>query len=81
MIYLKFYLNVSIENSIIINLKFLSIFKLLVTVCCHVDLEIVANLTHTLVLLLFDRNLHVNSLTDQEFQQQTFSVDFLLAKK
>lgn len=53
----------------------------LVTVCCHSDLEIVANVTHALVLVLFDRSLHMTSLTDQEFQQQIFSVEFLLAKK
>lgn len=53
----------------------------LATVCGHSDLEIVANLTHTLILLLFDRNLHQPSITDQEFQQQLFSIDFLLAKK
>ncbi|CAF1410192.1 unnamed protein product [Rotaria magnacalcarata] len=51
-----------------------------ITVCCHSDLEIVSNLTYTLVLLLFDRSLHITSLSDQEFQQQTFSIDFLLAK-
>ncbi|CAF4417169.1 unnamed protein product, partial [Adineta steineri] len=50
-------------------------------VCCHSDLETVSNLAHAFVLLLFDRTLLTNSLTDQEFQQQTFSIDFLLAKK
>ncbi|CAF3588391.1 unnamed protein product, partial [Adineta steineri] len=49
-------------------------------VCCHSDLETVSNLAHAFVLLLFDRTLLTNSLTDQEFQQQTFSIDFLLAK-
>ncbi|CAF3018794.1 unnamed protein product [Rotaria sp. Silwood2] len=63
----------SLDNDL---LKFL--FKIIV--CCHSDLEVVSNLTHTFVLLLFDRTLHMNSLTDQEFQQQTFSIDFLLAK-
>ncbi|CAF1083476.1 unnamed protein product [Rotaria sp. Silwood1] len=63
----------SLDNDL---LKFL--FK--ISVCCHNDLEIVSNLTHTFVLLLFDRTLHMNSLTDQEFQQQIFSIDFLLAK-
>ena len=48
----------------------------LVTVCCHGDLEIVSNSTHTLILLTFDR-----TLSDPDFQQQTFSVDSLLTKK
>ncbi|UJR37939.1 hypothetical protein I4U23_030624 [Adineta vaga] len=50
------------------------------TVCCHSDLETVSNLTHALILLLFDRTLHNKSITEQEFQQQTFSIDYLLAK-
>jgi hypothetical protein len=40
-------------------------------------LEIVSNLTHALVFLLFDQSLHITSLSDQEFQQQTFSIDFV----
>ncbi|CAF1556450.1 unnamed protein product, partial [Adineta ricciae] len=50
------------------------------TVCCHSDLETVSNLTHAFILLLFDRTLLNKSLSDQEFQQQTFSIDYLLAK-
>lgn len=77
MIYLNFYLKVK-QNLVELNLENLFF---LVTICCHSDLEIVSNLTYTLILLLFDRSLHINSLTDQEFQQQIFAVDFLLVKK
>jgi hypothetical protein len=54
---------------------------LLACICCHGDLEIVGNLTHCLILLLFDRTLNLLTLTEQEYQQQTFAVDSLLAKK
>ncbi|CAF4307658.1 unnamed protein product [Rotaria magnacalcarata] len=40
-------------------------------------LEIVSNLTHALGFLLFDRSLCIISLSDQEFQQQKFSIDFV----
>ncbi|CAF4750573.1 unnamed protein product, partial [Rotaria magnacalcarata] len=40
-------------------------------------LEIVSNLTHALGFLLFDRSLRITSLSDQEFQQQKFSIDFV----
>ncbi|CAF3061010.1 unnamed protein product [Rotaria sp. Silwood2] len=35
-----------------------------IIVCCHSDLEIVSNLTHALVLLLFDQSLYMTSLSD-----------------
>ncbi|CAF1473817.1 unnamed protein product [Rotaria magnacalcarata] len=40
-------------------------------------LEIVSNLTHALGFLLFDQSLLLISLSDQEFQQQKFSIDFV----
>ena len=79
MIYLNYYLKVE-EKDLIFRWKFF-ILSILATVCCHSDLEIVSNLTHAFVLLLFDRTLYATSITDQEFQQQTFIVDFLVAKK
>ena len=59
----------------------ISILNYLATVYCHSDLDIVSNLIHTFVLLLFDRTLHMHPFTDQEFQRQTFAMDFLLAKQ